>query len=99
MESLDLKSFTQPSTARARSSQAGFVARIIESMSEICCGVQGHDNLMRFEQNRMFLECASCGHKSPGWTITKTQPKSALRGDARRHVMTRPQLIPTRRVA
>lgn len=99
MQSLDLKSLTQQSTARARSSQAGFVARIIESMSEIFCGVQGHDNLMRFEQNRMFLECASCGHKSPGWTITKTQPKSAFRGDARRHVMPRPHLIPTRRVA
>jgi hypothetical protein len=101
METLrvDPDSLTRASTARARSPQRGMFARIFDSMGEIYCGLQGHDMLMRFEQNRVFLECASCGHKSPGWTITKTQPKSALRGDARRHVLTRPQLVPTRRVA
>lgn len=33
------------------------------------CGLGGHSMVHRFEPNRMFLECMSCGHTTPGWTI------------------------------
>ncbi|HEY7005505.1 MAG TPA: hypothetical protein VH392_03400 [Sphingomicrobium sp.] len=97
---LDLKSLNQASTAHPRT-QNGLFARLFESMGVFCCGLQGHDMLMRFEEKRVFLQCASCGHESPGWSVAETRPKTALRGNAQHHVLTRPQpqLIPTRRVA
>ena len=33
------------------------------------CGVLGHDNLLQFEQHRLSLRCAACGHQTTGWTI------------------------------
>ena len=43
------------------------------------CGVRGHDGMVRFEHDRMFLKCFSCGYESPGWTIgceSATTPSS-----------------------
>ena len=77
----------------------GIVARMLESIGELCCGLQGHTMMTQFERNRLFLQCASCGRQSPGWTLAETPPKRALRGDARRHVPATPQLIRARRVA
>ena len=99
---LDLKSLNESSTSHTRTPNAGGIfARLLESMGEFCCGLQGHDMLMRFEQKRVYLQCASCGHESPGWEVADTRPKAALRGNAQHHALTRPQpqLIPTRRVA
>jgi hypothetical protein len=33
------------------------------------CGLFGHDTLLQFEQHRLSLRCASCGHETTGWTI------------------------------
>ena len=29
----------------------------------------GHDFLWRFEEARMWLECPTCGHETPGWAL------------------------------
>jgi hypothetical protein len=99
---LDLKSLNEaPASHTPTPNAGGIFARLLESMGEFCCGLQGHDMLMRFEQKRVYLQCASCGHESPGWEVADTRPKAALRGNAQHHVLTRsqPQLFPTRRVA
>jgi hypothetical protein len=33
------------------------------------CGLFGHDTLLQFEQHRLSLRCASCGHETTGWAI------------------------------
>lgn len=33
------------------------------------CGLYGHDMLMHTSRNRMFLECVTCGHQTPGWQV------------------------------
>ena len=33
------------------------------------CGLFGHDTLLQFEQHRLSLRCASCGHETTGWSI------------------------------
>lgn len=38
------------------------------------CGLRGHDTLLQFEDARMFLRCASCGHESPGWELNAAAP-------------------------
>src|SRR5262245_41882637 len=79
----------------------GFGGRAIDRLRQMLCGVRGHDVFMQFQRNRMFLRCVSCGHESPGWTLTETPPTVTVRGDARRHMLVRPQpqLIDARRIA
>ena len=45
----------------------GFGVHAILWMRQMFCGFQGHDNLMQFERERVFLRCVSCGHETPGW--------------------------------
>jgi hypothetical protein len=80
---------------RAHSVRKGVLARL----SQLYCGLHGHDNLMHFEKKRVYLQCASCGHETPGWTLTEMPPKTALVGDSRRHVLTHPHLVGARRIA
>jgi hypothetical protein len=68
-------------------------------MSQLFCGLRGHDTLLRFENERMSLRCVSCGHESPGWELNEAPPTVTVRGDARRHAIVRAQLISTRRIA
>jgi hypothetical protein len=63
------------------------------------CGLHGHDTMLHFEQERMALRCASCGHETPGWNLNEVPPTITVRGDVRRHNMARPQLISQRQIA
>ena len=40
---------------------------------------------LHFERGRMSLKCASCGHETPGWEISRARPALRFRGDARRY--------------
>jgi hypothetical protein len=68
------------------------VARWLARLRQFYCGLHGHDRLLQFGAERMFLQCVSCGHESPGWELTEAPPKMVLRGDARRHALNRPHL-------
>jgi hypothetical protein len=37
---------------------------------EALCALHGHDVLLQIERGRMFPECVSCGHRTPGWDLT-----------------------------
>lgn len=83
----------------ASSQRRSGVARVMESLRQTFCGFGGHDMLLHFEDERMALRCVSCGHETPGWELNEVPPTVTVRGDARRHVIARPQLISVRRVA
>jgi hypothetical protein len=72
---------------------------MIDRVRQVFCGLHGHDNLLQFEQDRMFLKCVSCGHETPGWSLNEAPPTVTIRGDARRHAVVRPHLISVRRIA
>jgi hypothetical protein len=73
---------------------------VLDWVRQTVCGLHGHDNLLQFEHDRMFLRCASCGHETPGWELNEAPPTVKLVGDARRHMLTvRPRLISERRIA
>ena len=71
---------------------------IARSIREATCGLAGHDYLREFTTNRIFLQCASCGHETPGWEIEVTN-----RGKGRmQHAQTnsvRPRLVRVRMAA
>jgi hypothetical protein len=71
----------------------GIVLHSLVWLRQFYCRLHGHDLLMQFGSERLFLQCASCGHESPGWELTETPPRIVLRGDARRHAIVRPHLV------
>ena len=77
----------------------GLGSRVLDWLRQLVCGFHGHDALLQFEQDRMYLRCASCGHESPGWTLDEAPPTVTFRGDARRHAIVRPQLLDARQIA
>ena len=76
----------------------GLGGRTIDWLRQALCGLHGHDNLLQFEHDRMFLRCVSCGHESPGWDLNEAPPNVTVRGDSRRHALVRP-LVSARRIA
>jgi hypothetical protein len=85
------------SGAREEAHVEGF--SVIDRLHQLFCGLHGHDTLLQFEQDRMFLKCASCGHETRGWALNEVPPTVTIRGDARRQALVRPQLISVRRIA
>jgi hypothetical protein len=74
--------------------------RVIDRVRQMLCGLHGHDSLLQFERDRMFLRCVSCGHETPGWELHEPVPPTvALRAEAKQQPIVRPQLINARRVA
>jgi hypothetical protein len=58
---------------------------VMDRVRQMLCGLHGHDALLQFEQDRMFLRCVSCGHETPGWEVSeparvaaRTEPQPAL---------------------
>jgi len=85
----DLFTGRAPQTLRGE----GFGERVLDRVREAFCGMHGHDNLLQFEQDRMFLRCASCGHESPGWDLDEPKPIVAAQADNRRHTRVRREPI------
>jgi hypothetical protein len=77
----------------------GMVTRLTDWLRQLLCGLHGHDAMLQFEHDRMFLRCVSCGHETTGWELTETPPTVTVRGDARRHALVRPKLVTARRIA
>jgi hypothetical protein len=77
----------------------GLGERMLERVRQAMCALHGHDTLLQFEQERMFLKCVSCGHETPGWELNEAPPTVSVRGDARRHARAPQQLISARRIA
>jgi hypothetical protein len=76
----------------------GFGERMLDRVREVFCGLHGHDALLQFEGDRMFLKCVSCGHETPGWELNEPRPIVAARADNRRPALVHPD-ISERRIA
>jgi hypothetical protein len=85
------------STAGTRAEGLG--ERVIDRLRQAVCGLHGHDTLVQFEQDRMFLRCVSCGHETPGWALKDIPAPVSVREDVRRPALSRPQFITERRIA
>jgi len=68
----------------------------MDRFRQMLCGLHGHDAMLQFQQDRMFLRCVSCGHETPGWEV-KEPTRVAARAEARPVLQT--QLISVRKVA
>jgi hypothetical protein len=71
---------------------------MVDRVRQMWCGLHGHDALLQFEQDRMFLRCVSCGHETPGWNLSDAPSPVALQTRTSAPLV-QPQLISVRRVA
>ena len=93
--------FVAPDETSSRSdvpAADGIGDRVLDRVREAFCGLHGHDSMLQFHHDRLFLKCVSCGHESPGWSLTEKPPKVVARADSRRQALD-PQLISVRRIA
>ena len=49
----------------------GIVACALALLQQGLCGLHGHDALLQYERNRIYLRCTSCGYESPGWEVAR----------------------------
>ena len=71
---------------------------MVDLVRQLWCGLHGHDSLLQFEQDRIYLRCVSCGHETPGWNLHEAPPTVAQQNDHRTPLV-QPQLVGIRRVA
>jgi hypothetical protein len=63
---LQLSETDQPDDRRA-----GVITSTMSWIQQGLCGLHGHDALLQYERNRIFLRCTSCGHETPGWDLSR----------------------------
>jgi hypothetical protein len=86
-------------TAEVTNDRAGgAVARAMDRLGQLFCGLRGHDSVLHFESKRVNMRCTSCGHNTPGWEISGRGPRRRYDGDARRHLLV-PQRLVLRKTA
>jgi|WetSurSiteA1Bulk_404760.scaffolds.fasta_scaffold194325_1 hypothetical protein len=83
---------TQPVTA-AENAPDKAISRLWKRVQAVLCSVRGHDPLLHFDQNRIYLRCASCGHETPGWELDERRPRIRFRGDPRRQFVSAPHAV------
>ena len=86
-------------TFRQQPAAEGFGDRMMDRVREVFCGWHGHDNLLNFAHDRMFLKCVSCGHESPGWELNEAPPTPVARAERPLAANVRRQLVNERRIA
>lgn len=77
----------------------GIRGGVVDRVRQMWCGLHGHDALLQFEQERMFLRCVSCGHETPGWDLKETPPIPTQQAEPHAPAIMQPQLVSVRRVA
>jgi hypothetical protein len=51
--------------------RSGIVAWLLGRVQYSLCALHGHDSMLQYERNRIFLRCTSCGHETPGWEVAQ----------------------------
>jgi hypothetical protein len=63
------------------------------------CSLHGHDAILQYERNRIFLRCTSCGYETPGWDVTRTPALLHPAPEARPTLAAPPDLAVARKIA
>jgi hypothetical protein len=46
-----------------------YLAHLASRLSQMICGLSGHQLLLNAEPGRLSLKCMSCPYETPGWVI------------------------------
>ncbi|HSK08147.1 MAG TPA: hypothetical protein VK911_01115 [Vicinamibacterales bacterium] len=62
----------------------GIVGAALTWVQQGMCGLHGHDLLLQYERNRIYLRCTSCGRETPGWDVSRAPLSARLRNEGTR---------------
>ena len=65
----------------------GAIDRCGSWLRTVICGLHGHDLLLNFEPDRLYLRCVSCAYESHGWVLKEADPRVAGGAGRRRPVL------------
>jgi hypothetical protein len=88
-----------PVVTAADDTTQGFWPSLLGRLQHVACALHGHDPLLQYERNRIFLRCTSCGHESPGWEVAGTAPTRLRAADGRVALGGHGDLAVARRIA
>jgi hypothetical protein len=87
-------------TARALEDRVQrLVSRSLDWVQRSLCSLHGHDSILQYERNRIFLRCTSCGYETPGWDVTHTPAHLHPAPEARPTLTAPPDLAVARKIA
>ncbi len=77
------------------------LSRLWRQVQFALCSLHGHDPLLHYDENRIYLRCASCGHETPGWDLDQRRPRVRFHGDPQHHFAGRiePEAARQRKIA
>jgi hypothetical protein len=61
------------------SSTPNYWTSLASRLSQLICGLTGHQLLLNAEPGRLSLKCMSCPYETPGWTIKEKANDGRLR--------------------
>jgi hypothetical protein len=65
----------------------GVAATVLTWMQQGICGLHGHEPMLQYDRNRLYLRCVSCGHETAGWEVgrkplsAKIEPRAQMPAD------------------
>jgi hypothetical protein len=77
----------------------GLSLGVMDRVRQMLCALHGHDSLLQFGRDRMYLRCVSCGYETPGWELNEGTSPAPTVSRPEPQTLMQPQLISERRVA
>jgi hypothetical protein len=53
---------------------------------QACCGLTGHEDVLRLQRQRLSLSCSRCGRVTRGWDLTDPTPPPTARTERPRYL-------------
>jgi len=69
------------------------MVNIFDRIQKGLCGLHGHEPMVNFERDRMFMKCFSCGYESEGWTVNRTSLAALSRPDDSPQALRPPRFV------
>jgi hypothetical protein len=63
-------------------STPSYWSTVSSRLSQLICGLSGHQLLLSAEPGRLSLKCMSCPYETPGWTIKERSRDNRSRRSA-----------------
>ena len=63
-------------------SAPSYWSTVSSRLSQLICGLSGHQLLLSAEPGRLSLKCMSCPYETPGWTIKERSRDNRTRRPA-----------------
>jgi hypothetical protein len=90
---------TPTNATRSIEQTEGFSGRVMDRVRQMFCGLHGHDNMLQFAHEHMFLQCTSCGYQTPGWRLNDLAAARPIQKAASSRTLVKTQPDSVRRVA